>query len=225
MMRILLVEDDAKLRRMLARGLGEEGYAIAEAATGEEGLAMLLADALDGCILDVMLPGLDGYAVLQQTRAAAIATPILLLTARDAIGDRVRGLDLGADDYLVKPFAFAELVARLRALLRRGASRREPVLRLGELVLDPLAHEVSLRGQPLALSEKQFALLQYLLVHRGEVVSRSMVLREVFGYAFDPGTNLVDVHIANLRQRLGTAGAAIETVRGVGYRARAEAAE
>jgi DNA-binding response OmpR family regulator len=220
--RVLLVEDDPKLSRMIARGLGEEGYEVVLAADGETGLQRLLAGGIDACILDVLLPGVDGFAVLEQARAGGAATPILMLTALDAVPDRVRGLNLGADDYLVKPFAFAELLARLSALLRRGPLPRGRVLRQGPLVLDTTAHRLTVDGAEVALSQRQFALLELLLRRQGEVVSRAVILEEVFGYGFDPGTNVVDVHVANLRQRIDRPGhpSRIETIRGVGYRLR-----
>ena len=218
-MRVLLIEDDVALARVLKRGLSEDGHEIVHAADGPSGLARLREGDHDVCVLDVLLPGLDGFAVLSQARAAGIATPILMLTARDAVPDRVEGLKRGADDYLVKPFAFAELVARLEALARRPAPREGP-LRAGDLEIDPVAHRARLADRELTLSQKQFALLAFLLKHRGQVVTRQMVLERVFGYGFDPGTNLVDVHIGNLRQKIDAPGAPsrITTIRGVGYR-------
>jgi len=218
--RVLLVEDDAKVARMLTRGLSEEGFGVELARDGQVGLERLQSEPYDVCILDVMLPRLDGFQVLAEARRGQVKTPVLVLTARDAVRDRVRGLDGGADDYLVKPFAFAELLARLRALLRRHGDKRPQPLRCRDLELDPVRHRATRGGALLALSAKQFALLEFLLRHRGEVVSRSMILDQVFGYGFDPGTNLVDVHVANLRQKIDRLGepSVIETVRGVGYR-------
>jgi two-component system OmpR family response regulator len=222
--RILLVEDDRKLARMLERGLTEAGNQVAAVRDAESGLERLRAGGFDVCVLDVLLPGMDGFAALERARAEGIATPMLMLTARDSVADRVRGLQLGADDYLVKPFAFAELEARLSALARRSAPPRETILRAGSLVLDPAAHTVTLDGRALELSAKQFALLAFLLRHRGRVVTRQMVLEEVFGYEFDPGTNIVDVHVANLRKKIDAPKGAsrIETIRGVGYRLEAD---
>jgi two-component system OmpR family response regulator len=216
-----VVEDDASLARVLERGLDEEGHRVTRVADGETALATLGASAFDVCVLDVMLPRLDGFAVVEQARAAGVTTPILLLTARDAVPDRVEGLRRGADDYLTKPFAFAELLARLEALARRGAARPpEPEARVGDLVLDRAGHRVTLGGRELTLSERQFALLDFLMRHRGQVVTRRMVLQQVFGYAFDPGTNIVDVHMGHLRQKIDAPGrpSRITTVRGVGYR-------
>jgi DNA-binding response OmpR family regulator len=157
--------------------------------------------------------------VLAAARAAGVTTPIVLLTARDAVPERVRGLELGADDYLTKPFAFAELVARLHARMRRGAAKPPARLRWGALELDAVAHQVTVAGERIELSARQFALLEYLLRHQGEVITRATLLDRVFGYAYDPGTNIVDVHVMHLRKRLGVAAAALVTsVRGVGYR-------
>jgi two-component system OmpR family response regulator len=220
-MRLLVVEDDPALARVLERGLGEEGHAVELAADGARGLERLCAGGFDACVLDVLLPALDGFTVLARARAAGATTPILILTARDAVPDRVEGLRRGADDYLVKPFAFAELLARLEALTRRApAPSRDALLRAGDLELDGAAHRATVAGRPLALSEKQFALLEFLLRHRGRVVTRAMVLDQVFGYPFDPGTNIVDVHIGHLRQKIDRpdAPSRIVTVRGVGYR-------
>jgi two-component system OmpR family response regulator len=163
---------------------------------------------------------MDGFAALAQARAQGIVTPILLLTARDSISDRVHGLQLGADDYLVKPFAFAELLARLQAIHRRAGPHRETVLAAGNVTIDPVAHRVLVGDEPVDLSQKQFALLELLLRHRGQVVTRTMILERIFGYTFSPNTNIVDVHISNLRQKLALPACRlrIETIRGVGYR-------
>jgi two-component system OmpR family response regulator len=212
--RILVAEDDEALGRTLKRGLEEEGHQVTLVTDGRRVNAALPQN--DACVLDVMLPGLDGFTIVERARAAGVRTPILILTAKDAIPDRVAGLRRGADDYLTKPFAFAELTARLDALTRRSVPPLA-VLSSGDLSLDRAAHRATLAGRELSLSEKQFALLELFLRHAGRVVTRQMVLREVFGYSFDPGTNLVDVHVAHLRQKLDRAGR-ITTVRGVGYR-------
>ncbi len=218
-MRLLLVEDDPKLVRMLDRGLTEEGHQVTAVSDGEAGLAKLRSLAFDACVLDVVLPGLDGFAILEQARAAGISTPIVVLTARDAILDRVRGLRLGADDYLTKPFAFAELVARLEARARKKTAERPAQLRWRGITLDSRAHRVTIDGAALELSQKQFALLEFILGKQGEVLTRATLLEHVLGYAFDTGTNLVDVHVMHLRKRLGPAGAdLVVAVRGVGYR-------
>ena len=221
-MRLLLIEDDLRLARSLLAGLEEEGFSVESHTDGPAGLAALRAHRYDACILDINLPKLDGFAVLRAARREGLGLPILMLTARDAVNDRVQGLNEGADDYLVKPFAFAELLARLRVLMRRGGPQRSAVLRSGALVLDSRAHEVRIAGQLVELTQKQFALLEYLLNHAGEVVSRAMLLSSVWGYSFDPGTNIVDVHVAQLRRRIEESGhkCPIETVRGVGYCAR-----
>lgn len=224
-MRLLLIEDDTRLVRSLTAGLAEAGFAVDSAGDGPEGLQALRAHRYDACVLDVNLPSGDGFQVLRAARSEGLGTPILILTARDAVADRVHGLDHGADDYLVKPFAFAELVARLRVLLRRGTPQRAGLLRAGALTLDAAAHEVRVGGYQVELTQKQFTLLEYLLVHLDQVVTRRMLLSGVWGYSFDPGTNLVDVHVAQLRRRLESAGPGgwvcpIETLRGVGYRVR-----
>lgn len=218
-MRVLIVEDDPRLVRMLVSGLEEERLAVEVASTGTEALRRLSEGVADACILDVNLPDLDGFAVLQKVRALRIAVPILMLTARDSVSDRVHGLNLGADDYLIKPFAFSELVARLHALFRRGTPQRDTKLRVGEVELDPLAHLVTRAGQPVALTPKQFSLLEYLMHHAGTVVARTTLLQHVWGYDFDPGTNVIDVHIGQIRGKLDRPGMPpfIETIRCVGY--------
>ena len=221
-LRVLVVEDDAPLGTVVERGLADAGFTVERCADGAAGLASLAHGAFDACVLDGRLPGLGGLDVLAQARAAGVRTPVLMLTARDAVPDRVRGLELGADDYLTKPFAFAELVARVRAITRRGGAGAPAEARLAwrDLALDVPEHRVTRAGAAIDLSAKQFALLEALLRHGRAVASRSMLLREVFGYSFDPGTNIVDVHVAQLRKRIDRAGEAslVETVRGVGYR-------
>jgi two-component system OmpR family response regulator len=218
--RVLIIEDDARAARLLERGLVAEGFAVTVAEDGNAGLTQLTEQGFDACVLDLQLPGLHGLHVLERARAADVKTPVLILTSNDAVPDRVRGLNLGADDYLPKPFSFEELVARLRALLRRGAPQRAPILRFQGLELDPTAHEVKLRGRRLQLSPRQFSLLEFLMRHQGEVVPRALILERVWGYTFDTGTNVVEVHIAHLRQQIDRPGgpSLIETVRGVGYR-------
>jgi DNA-binding response OmpR family regulator len=220
-MRILLVEDEPRIADFIRRGLTEAGHSVDTAADGEEALAWPAAADFDLIILDVMLPVVDGMEVCRRLRKGAVRTPILMLTARDAVEDRVAGLDSGADDYLVKPFAFAELLARVRAL-----SRREPVLvgnelSAGELILDTLSRRVTRSGQEVGLTAKEFALLEYLMRHRGQVLSRTMIAEHVWNYDFDNATNVIDVHIKNLRRKIGgDDGSLIETVRGAGYRLR-----
>jgi two-component system OmpR family response regulator len=222
--RVLVVEDDPKVSRMLERGLTEEGYETVVVGDAESALVALRRDRFDVCVLDVLLPAMDGFAALAAAREQGIVTPVLLLTARDGVADRVRGLQLGADDYLVKPFAFAELLARLQAIHRRAGPHREAVLSAGGVTIDPAVHRVTVGEAAIELSQKQFALLELLLRNRGQVVTRAMILEKVFGYSFASNTNIVDVHISHLRQKLAAPGCAlrIETVRGVGYRAEAE---
>jgi len=221
-MRLLLVEDDHRLALSIAAGLSEEGFTVDLEADGPPGLAALQRHPYDACVLDINLPTptCDGIAVLATARAMGCTVPILLLTARDAVPDRVRGLNEGADDYLVKPFAFAELLARLRSILRRGTPQRRSSLSCGAFVLDLVHREVRVGDQRIDLTQKQLTLLEYLFLHRGQIVTRSMLWSGVWGYSFDPGTNVVDAHIAQLRRRIEAAGhrCPIETVRGLGYR-------
>src|SRR4051794_18536027 len=215
-MRILLVEDDVKLARALARGLRRHAYAVDHAADGEAALMHAAVYDYDLVMLDVMLPGRDGLDVCAALRERGQAVPILMLTAREQVGDRIRGLDAGADDYLAKPFDFGELLARMRALQRRPALTRAPELRAGELVVDPATHAVTVAGRPVELTAREFALLEYLAGHCGEVVSRTRLLDHVWDENFLGSTNVVDVYVGYLRRKLGRG--LITTVRGVGYR-------
>jgi DNA-binding response OmpR family regulator len=219
--RILIVEDDAHIRRLLRATVERAGYRAGEAATAREGLSLLDIDKPDLVLLDLGLPDRDGLEVLKELRAAHIHVPILVLTARDAVEARVAALDLGADDYLVKPFAFAELVARIGALARRaGGPRWTPSTEVPITMRDDLVVEATANGQAMtaALSPREYALLGCLLRRRGEVVTRAEILREAFGYEFDPGTNVIDVHLTHLRKKLTGFPLAIETVRGAGIR-------
>ncbi|MEP7127061.1 MAG: response regulator transcription factor [Byssovorax sp.] len=216
--RILLVEDTPRLADSIARGLGEEGFVVEIASTGAAALARLSRRDLDAMILDLGLPDLDGIEVLDRTRTVHEAMPILVLTARDAVASRVRALALGADDYLVKPFAFDELVARARALLRRAAGPRWAPLACGDVRLDPGELHARVGERVVELSPRERGLLELLLRRRDQAVGRAEILRDLFGYDFDPGTNIVDVHVAHLRRKLEGSEARIETVRGVGYR-------
>jgi len=214
--RLLLVDDDLKLARALARGLRRHGYAVDLSDDGDAALRQAAVYDYDLVVLDVMLPGTDGFAACRALRARGDAVPVLMLTARDAVDDRIRGLDAGADDYLPKPFDFGELLARVRALLRRGPAARPPELRVGDLVVDPAAHEVRRAGRRVELTAREFALLEYLARHPGEVVSRTRLLDHVWDENFAGSTNVVDVYVGYLRRKLGRP--AIATVRGVGFR-------
>lgn len=218
-MRILVVEDELRVASFLKRGLESESYAVDVATDGEEGLHLATTEDYDLILLDIMLPKLNGFEVLSRLRAREVATPVLVLTARGALGDRVRGLDLGADDYLVKPFDFEELLARVRALLRRQSERPSPTLRVGPLLLDPLARTVTANAKAIDFTPKEFALLEYLMQHEGTVLTRAMIAQHVWDIHFDTYTNLIDVFINHLRKKLQPHGCdqLIQTVRGVGY--------
>jgi two-component system, OmpR family, response regulator len=218
-MRVLLVEDEIKMSRAIRRGLEREGYAVDAALDGNDGLHRASEWDYDAIVLDVMLPGLDGLEVCRRLRRAGRWAPVLMLTARDGVADRIRGLDVGADDYLVKPFAFGELLARLRALVRRGARERPAVLEVGGLVLDPAAHTVTLSGRSVLLSTREFALLEFLMRNAGQVLSRPAILEHVWDYNYDGMSNVVDVYVGYLRRKLEQppGQVRIRTVRGVGY--------
>ncbi len=218
-MKILLVEDDAKTLAVLRKGLVENGYVVDTAATGADGLARAAAGGYDLIVLDVMLPRKDGWAVLRELRAAGVTTPVLFLTARDAVRDRVKGLELGADDYLVKPFAFAELLARVRTVLRRGSSRPPDTIPVGDLAIDLARQKATRGGAALDLTPKEFVLLALLARRPGEVLSRALIAEHVWGVKLDPDTNVVDVHVRRLRAKADDPFDAklIHTVRGVGY--------
>jgi DNA-binding response OmpR family regulator len=220
MARLLLVEDEAKVRRSLQKGLEEEGYEVVAVDNGDDGLRAATTGPFDCLILDLMLPGCDGFEILQHMRAAGNQTPTIILTARGAVEDRVRGLDAGADDYLPKPFAFAELLARIRACLRRGTSRAETMLHAGELSLDCIRRRVVRANQEIDLTAREFELLEYLMKHRNEVVTREMIAREVWREPPGTMTNVIDVYVNYLRKKLERAGSPrlIQTVRGIGYR-------
>src|SRR2546422_8436105 len=213
-MRILVVEDEPRLLRSLAKALREEGYAVDTADAGDEGLYKAESYNYDAIVLDVMLPALDGWTVLERLRKKK-PTPVLMLTARDAPKDRVRGLDTGADDYLVKPFDLTELLARLRALIRRAAGQTRPKLELRDVLIDTRARSVTRGGQPVTMTAREYAILEYLALHRGEVVSRTALYEHLFDESDDTLSNLLDVHVFSIRKKLGHD--LIRTRRGQGY--------
>jgi DNA-binding response OmpR family regulator len=219
-MRVLVVEDERKVASFIRQGLQEEGYAVELASDGEEALDLILqGPPYDLIVLDVMLPRRDGFGVVRAVRERGLETPVLLLTARDSVGDRVSGLDLGADDYLTKPFAFDEFLARVRALLRRGQGQRAPLLRLGTLSLDPATRRVVRADRRIDLTAREYALLECFMRNVGRVLSRSQLAERVWGLDFDPGSNVVDVYVGYLRRKIDGPGDArlLHTLRGAGY--------
>jgi two-component system, OmpR family, response regulator len=219
-MRALLVEDDATIAEFVARGLREAGFAVDHASDGEAGLTAALALPYDVAIVDLMLPKRDGLSLIEELRRRGVATPVLILSARREIDDRVRGLQTGGDDYLTKPFAFAELLARVQALVRRATRAPEPTtLTVDDLVLDLLSRRVTREGKPIDLRPREFALLEYLMRNAGRVVSKTMILSHVWEYNFDPQTNIVDVLVSRLREKVDRPfeQKLLQTVRGVGY--------
>jgi DNA-binding response OmpR family regulator len=219
MQAVLLIEDDRKLSQILSQGLKEHGFAVECAHTGPEGFALALEREFDVVVLDVMLPGKNGFEILKELRGKGKTIPVLILTARSGIEDRVQGLDLGADDYLPKPFDLRELIARVRAVSRRPSTSPQTVLTLADLTLDPVSHTVHRGGKPIELSAKEFALLEYLLRHKRMVVTRSMILDRVWDLGYEGSSNLVDVYINYLRQKIDRDAdiKLIHTTRGVGY--------
>jgi two-component system OmpR family response regulator len=219
-MRVLVVEDEVRMAALLRRGLSEEGYAVDVAGDGPEAVWRVTEFPYDAVVLDVLLPGLDGFEVCRRLRAGGCWVPVVMLTARGDVADRVRGLDAGADDYLAKPFSFAELCARLRALIRRGAPERPAVLAAGDLRLDPAGRRAWRGHTELVLSSREFSLLEFLLRHAGQVVTRTMILEHVWDTAYDPASNVVDQYVAYLRRKVDRPFGVeqLETVRGAGYR-------
>jgi DNA-binding response OmpR family regulator len=219
-MRILVVEDNPRISAFLCKGLGEEGYSVEAAQDGDDAYGKAIEQEFDAAIVDVMLPGRSGVELVRDLREAGKGIPILMLTARDRTEDKIEGLDAGADDYLTKPFDFTELTARLRALLRRSSGVASPVLRAGDVELDPATREVRHAGELVTLTPKEYALLDYLLRNVNRPLSRATLMEHVWGIRFDPGTNVVDVFINSLRNKLDPERELIQTVRGVGYMVR-----
>ena len=218
-MRLLLVEDEEKVSRFVRRGLEAERYAVDIAPDGPQAVGLATTYQYDLIILDLMLPGMSGTEVLRRIRQDSQQVPVLILTARDALGDKVEHFELGADDYLTKPFAFAELLVRIKALLRRGAVSRSNVLRVADLELDRLTQQVKRAGRRVELTVKEYGLLEYLMLNAGRVLSRTMIIEHVWDQSFDGATNIVDVHVRHLRNKIdeGRERKLIRTVRGVGY--------
>jgi len=215
-----MVEDDPTIADFVGKGLQEAGFAVDVAADGERGAELAITGGYDAAIIDLMLPRLDGLALIDRVRARGIQTPVLILSARRSVDDRVKGLQAGGDDYLTKPFAFAELLARLHALIRRSTGQAEPTrLSLGDLTLDLLTRRAERAGTAIELRPREYALLEYLLRHQGRVLTKTMILSHVWGYNFDPGTNVVDVLVSRLREKIDRDRPTklLHTVRGVGY--------
>ena len=221
-MRILVIEDERKVASFIQRGLEEERYIVETAADGEAGLDLALQNHFDAIVLDVMLPKLDGYSVLKTLRDAGNATPVIMLTARGTTEDRVQGLDLGADDYLAKPFHFEELAARLRSILRRSSTEKTTTLSCGDLTLDLVTHYAARGEKEIELTTKEYALLEYLMRNKDRILSRAMIMQQVWKHNFDPESNIIDVYVKRLRQKVEKPGASqlIHSIRGVGYRMR-----
>jgi two-component system OmpR family response regulator len=217
-MRVLVVEDDAKIASFVVRGLKQAGYAVDHAPDGETGHALAESTTYDAMIVDIMLPKLDGLSLVKRLRAARHATPVLFLSARSSVDDRVKGLQSGGDDYLTKPFAFSELLARIQALIRRASTSPESTrLVVGDITLDLVQREVTCAGNPVELQPREFTLLAFLMRHAGRPVSKTMLLEHVWDYSFDPQTNVVDVVVSRLRAKIDPDHTRLETIRGVGY--------
>lgn len=219
-MRILLVEDDARTALFITKGLKQSGFVVQRAVNGDEGLHHALAESYDAAVIDIMLPNMDGLTLVDKLRRRKILTPVIILSARSSIDDRVKGLQAGGDDYLVKPFAFSELLARIHALIRRAGSTPEPMgLTVGPLSIDLLKRKVFREGREIELQPREFSLLEYLMRNAGRIVSKTMIIEHVWDYNFDPNTNLVEVRICRLRDKIDRpfGRAMIHTIRGVGY--------
>jgi len=217
-MRVLVVEDDKKIATFVVKGLKQSGFAADHAADGEEGLFMATSVNYDAAIVDLMLPKLDGLNLIQKIRAKGSRVPVLILSAKASVDDRVKGLQAGGDDYLTKPFAFSELLARVQALIRRATQTAEPTkLVVGDLMMDLLSRDVQRAGEKIELQPREFALLEYLMRSHGRTVTKTMILEHIFDYSFDPQTNVVDVLVHRLRSKVDKGRAMIQTIRGVGY--------
>lgn len=224
-MKVLVVEDERKVANFIRRGLEEEGHAVEVAPDGAVALDLVLSDPpYDLVVLDLMLPKRDGFAVLRTLREERVGTPVLILTARHSVTDKVTGLDLGADDYLTKPFAFEEFLARVRALLRRGTGERAPILRVDDLMLDPATRKVTRGGRPIDLTPREYALLEYFMRNVGRILTRPLIAEHVWGIDFDPESNIIDVYVGYLRRKLQEPAERrlLHTLRGVGYVLKAE---
>ena len=225
-MRILVVEDDGKISGFVAKGLREAGFTVDAVASGEDGLSYLMSGSYDAAVVDIALPGMDGLTMISRIREARLTTPILILSARRSVDDRVLGFKKGGDDYLTKPFSFAELLVRIQALIRRSASAAAPAALLSceDLTMDPLTREVKRGGERIDLQPREYALLEYFLRHPGQALSKTMILEHIWDYDFDPQTNVVDVLVFRLRNKIEKPGAAklLHTLRGVGYVLRKE---
>lgn len=217
-MRILVIEDERKVAGFISRGLSEERYDVDVASDGQAGLTQALSGIYDAVVLDVMLPKMDGYTVLKSLRDAGSDVPVLMLTARGSIEDRVRGLDIGADDYLAKPFHLEELTARLRSILRRTSTEKSTKLTCGTLTLDLVSHFAYEGEREIELTTKEFTLIEFMMRNKGKSLSRTLIGQQVWKYDFDPESNIIDVYIKRLRSKLGIAGGMIEAIRRVGYR-------
>ncbi len=217
-MRILVVEDDAKIASFVVNGLKQSGFAVDRCADGEEGHTFASATAYDAAIIDVMLPRLDGLTLVQKLRKEGVRVPVIILSAKASVDDRVKGLQSGGDDYLTKPFAFSELLARVQALIRRSTNTSEPSrLTVGDLTVDLLNREVGRGGKNIELQGREFALLEYLMRHAGRVVTKTMIMEHIWDYSFDPQTNVVDVLVCRLRNKIDPDKEMLQTIRGVGY--------
>lgn len=219
-MRILVVEDDKKIASFLIKGLKQEGFAVDHVTNGEDGLRLALHEPYDAAIIDIMLPKLDGLSLIEEIRRNKINTPVIILSAKRSVNDRIKGLQTGGDDYLIKPFAFSELLARIHALIRRATGATEPTrLRMGDLSMDLLSREVTRCGKRIDLQPREFALLEYLMRNAGRVVSKTMIMEHVWDYNFDPETNVVEARVCRLREKIegGFDKKLIHTIKGVGY--------